>query len=90
MGEIVTDIFTVDNVVAITFLVYMVTTWYLRREASGREHELDVLRVKLSHERVVSRDKQAYDTQSEMIELLRACQENGYKEEAVDTGGNEG
>lgn len=75
MEEILPGLFSVDSIVAVTFLVFMVTTWYLRREASKREHEMAVLRVNLSHERVMSRDEQAHQTQAVLIELLRICQE---------------
>lgn len=74
MDNIVTNVFGLDNIIGIIFLVFMITTWYLRREASKREHDARLESIRLKHDRDLMRDKQFYDMHSQMLSLLRECQ----------------
>jgi len=74
MDNFLPSIFGLDNIIGVIFLVFMVTTWFLRREASKREHEARLMLAKLKHERDLKRDDQFYKMHNEMLSLLRECQ----------------
>ena len=73
--DLITEVLGLDSMLTVILLVFMITTWILRQEASKREHELSVLRDKLQHERLLSRDAHFTNMTMSMIELLKACQE---------------
>lgn len=88
MGDgILESIFTVDSVIAVTFLVYMVTSWISARDRAQKAYELNTMSEKLAHERIVNRDQQFTDTQSAMIELLRVCQQEKMNNERAGGDG---
>lgn len=74
MENILTSVFGLDNIIGIIFLVFMVTTWFLRREASKREHDARMENSRLKHDRDLARDAQFFAMHTEMLSLLRDCQ----------------
>lgn len=74
MDNLLVNVFGLDNIIGVIFLVFMVTTWFLRREASKREHEARMIDRQLKHDRDIARDHQFFQMHSEMIALLKECQ----------------
>lgn len=74
MDTLLPSVFGLDNIIGVIFLVFMVTTWFLRREASKREHDARMLNYQLKHERDVARDGQFFAMHTDMLSLLRDCQ----------------
>ena len=74
MDNFLPSIFGLDNIIGVIFLVFMVTTWFLRREASKREHEARMNYTKLKHDRDLARDAQFFAMHTDMLSLLRDCQ----------------
>jgi len=74
VDNFIPSIFGLDNIIGVIFLVFMVTTWFLRREASKREHDARMLLAKLKHERDLKRDDQFFTMHEAMLSLLRECQ----------------
>lgn len=74
VDNLLPSVFGLDNIIGVIFLVFMVTTWFLRREASKREHDARLLFAKLKHERDLKRDDQFFTMHNEMLSLLRDCQ----------------
>jgi len=76
MENLIASVFGLDSIIGIILLVFMVTTWYLRREASRREHDARQVAAQLKHERDMFRDTQFFGMHSEMLSLLRDCQKS--------------
>jgi len=74
MDTLFPSIFGLDNIIGVIFLVFMVTTWFLRREASKREHDARMILAQLKHDRDLARDKQFFAMHTDMLSLLRDCQ----------------
>lgn len=85
MDNFLPSIFGLDNIIGVIFLVFMVTTWFLRREASKREHDARMENSRLKHDRDLTRDSQFFQMHSDMLSLLRDCQKS-VSEHLVDVG----
>lgn len=74
MDNFLPGIFGLDNIIGVIFLVFMVTTWFLRREASKLEHDSRMVHAQQKHDRDLKRDAQFFQMHSDMLSLLRDCQ----------------